>query len=487
MQSVSKQYTRIRGLVAILAACTLWPAVASAQLEISSSGVTLGGDVKPARAIRITLSGEMKFDAVYRNKRYFNAALGDAITGAAGTPLGWTGSSTGSDGDFFMNPSIALNIDTELADGVNAMVTLETPFSAFASNVGGAGPGRTLDVDQAYVQWMGAFVRDLTLVVGIQDYSIDFSGNGNPFLIDVGHAESAFSNPVMTAGMDFGSPQSASSGRVGTQEAAGVLGELNIGDAELDLFYFTLQETFRGDADESMFGAVLDYVFETQDWRGQAGFVLFDLQNDSTSNVWTWGGGGHLESAAGDLKVYGEAYGQFGRYVNNLTGFGRIRQSRSFAVIGGIRYYLGGMEEVRPWFDLSYTEISGDDNGNDDENGNFVSLEANNDTLVMENSYYGLDLDSNYRAFKIRTGLNLTQDWSIEGSYSYFELQDNTNGTASNMSTSDKLGDEIDIIANYRATDYLTFQFGAGWLLDAQALGVGSNISITTLSAEIRF
>ncbi len=478
---------RIRFLAAILAVVTLMPSIASAQLEISSGGVTLGGDVKPARAIRITLSGEMKFDGVYRNKRYFGAALGDGITGAAGTPLGWTGSATGTDGDFFMNPWVALNIDTELADGVNAMVTLETPFDAFTRNVGGSGSGRTLDVDQAYVQWLGAFVPDLTLVVGIQDYVVDFSGNGNPFLIDVGNAESAFSNPSSTAGADFGSPQSSSAGRVGSQEAAGILGELNIGDAELDLFYFTLQETFRNDADESMFGAVIDYAFETQDWRGQAGFVFFDLQNDSSSNVWTYGGGGHLESASGDMKVYGEAYGQFGRYANNLMGFGRISQNRSFAVIGGIRYYVSGMEEVRPWVDFSYWEISGDDNASDKRNGNFVSLESNNDTLIMEDAYYGLDLDSNYRALKFKGGMNLTPDWSLEGSYSFFELQDNTNGTAANMSGHDKLGDEIDIIANYRATDYLTFQFGAGWLLDAQALGVGSNISITKLTAEIRF
>ena len=482
----SKTFPKLCG--ALIALLLIAP-TAGAQIDLvsGSDGVTLGGDVKPLRALRITLSGEMRLDFVYRNDRYFNAALGDAVTGAAGAPLGWTGSATGDDGDAFLNPWISIDIDTQLADGVNALITLETPFDAFTDNVGGSDSGRTLDVDQAYVQWLGAFVPDLALIVGIQDYKVDFAGNGTPFFVDVGNSESAFGTPSSTAGLDFGSPQAPSAGLVGTQEAAGFLSELNIGDAELDLFYFTLDETFRDGEDEAMFGAVFDYVFETQDWRGQAGFLLIDLMNDSSSSVWTWGGGGHLESTSGDLKVYGEAYGQFGRYKNNLTGFGRVNQSRSFAVFGGIRYYLGGLGEMRPWVDLSYWEISGDDNGNDSRNGNFVSLEANNDTIVLENAYYGLDIDTNYRAFKLKGGLNLSSDWSVEGMYSFFELQDNSNGTAANSSNSDKLGDEIDIKVNYRATDYLNFQFASGWLFDAEALGVGSDIMISVLSAEIRF
>ncbi len=475
--------------IALLIVATPTKAVAQIEVATGNDSLVLGGDVKPLRALRITLSGELQFDYVFRNDRYFDAALGNAIDGSPGNPLGWDGTTIGGDdGDYFLMPTLTLHIDTQLADGVNAMVTLATPFNAFGENVGGSdgGEGRDLEVDEAYVRWMGAFVPDLSLVLGIQDYSVDFAGNGNPFFLHVGASESAFLNPVPAPG-DFGSPQSSSSGSPGSREAAGALGQLNMGDAELDLFYFTLNETFRADDDETLFGAVFDYEFETKDWLGNVGLLLVDLQSDSTSSVWTWGGGGSLESAAGDLRIYGEAYGQFGRYRNNLSGFGRISQDRSFALLGGVRYFVGGMEDVRPWIDLSYTEISGDDNGNDDDNGNFVSLEANNDTIIVEDSYYGLDIDTNYRALKFKGGLNLTDDWSIEGLYAYFELQDNSNGTASNSTSSDKLGDEIDIIVNYRATDYLSFQFGSGWLFNANALGVGSNITVTVLSAEIRF
>jgi len=392
-----------------LLAAALWaplllvsaPLAAQMEIQVGGEQVSLGGDVKPLRAIRITLSGEAKFDFVYRSDKYFDAALGDGVTGAPGAALGWDSSSTaGANGsDSFVMPWISLNIDTQLSEDVNAMLTLETPFHEFAENVGGSGSGRQLDVEQAYVRWMGAFVPDLTLVVGIQDYAVDFAGNGDPFFIDVSESESAFNNPGFdSAGAplpDFGSPQSPSSGLASSQEAAGALGQVQLGDAELDLFYFVLDETFRDDEDEAMFGAVLDYVFETQSWNGTFGVLMVDMQNNPSSSLWTYGGGGHLETASRDFKFYGEAYGQFGKYENNLSGFGDISQSRSFGAYGGLRYHIGGQGEMRPWLDVSYWELSGDDNGNDDENGNFVSLEGNNSTIVVEDNYYGLEIDTN--------------------------------------------------------------------------------------------
>jgi hypothetical protein len=473
---------------AICALSLLLPAVAAGQIEITAGGesATLGGDVKPLRAIRITLSGEMRLDGVYRDDDYFDAALGDAITGAPGSALGWDGSSTPSNGgDSFLMPWISIDIDTQLSQGVNALLTLETPFNEFVDNVGGSGSGRSLDVEQAYVRWMGAFVPDLTLVVGIQEYVVDFAGNGDPFLVDVSRSENAFSNP--TAAADFGTPQSPSSGSPSSQEGAGALGEIQLGDAELDLFYFVLEETFRLEEDSAFFGAVLDYGFETRDWNGTLGILFVDMQNDPSSDVFTAGGGGHVETASGGLKFYAEGYGQFGRYLNHLSGFGRITQKRSFGAFGGIRYVIPGLDEMRPWIDASYWEVSGDDQGNDGENGSFVSLEGNNDTIVIEDSYYGLDIDQNYRAVKAKGGLNLTEDWSVEALYAYFELQDNSNGTSSNQTGHDKLGEEVDLTVHFRATDYLNFRLGTGWLLDPVALGMRSTINVTVLSAEVRF
>jgi hypothetical protein len=83
--------------------------------------------------------------------------------------------------------------------------------------------------------------------------------------------------------------------------------------------------------------------------------------------------------------------------------------------------------------------------------------------------------------------MNLTPEWSVQGLFAYATLNANSNGAASNGSSSSKLGDEFDVRATYRATDYLTFYFNAGTLQNAKALGVGSGVEVISISSEVRF
>ena len=83
--------------------------------------------------------------------------------------------------------------------------------------------------------------------------------------------------------------------------------------------------------------------------------------------------------------------------------------------------HVGGLDAMRPWLDVSYWELSGEDDATDSDNSNFVSLESNSDTIVVEDAYYGLDIDTNYRAAKIKGGLNLAEDWSLADSF-YFTV-----------------------------------------------------------------
>ena len=132
-------------------------------------------------------------------------------------------------------------------------------------------------------------------------------------------------------------------------------------------------------------------------------------------------------------------------------------------------------------------DMSGDDDATDGDNSSFVSYEFNNDTIVLEDAYYGLDIDTNYMAFKVKGGMNVSQEWSVQGLYAYATLNQNTGGAASNGNNSNKIGDEFDFRATYRATDYLTFYINAGTLQNAKALGVGSGIEVISVTSEIRF
>ncbi len=458
------------------------PKSVSAQADISPDS-TVEGNVVGKRSFKITISGEFSFSLVGRNDELFEAALGDAVTGNPGAPL-VPSSATGSGGEVFFDPMITLNMEFELANRLSAFVQLETQFFELRNRAGGVlGVDRDLEVEQAYIRWENAFNQDnLDFQFGIQDFRKDFTQNGNPFLVDVAHSESPFNNPAVRPA-DFGTPQSSSSGSPGIQEAAGAYAAYNWGESMVDFWYFTLSETFRKNSDDVMFGASLEHDYGDS---GHAGLILMVLQNSGSTYLWTLGGGGYGSLADGAVKVYGEFYAQAGDYARQLGR--RVKQQEAFAGYAGLRFFLPGNEDSEPFIDVSYWEVTGDDNGDDFVNEAFVSLENNNDTIVVEDGYYGLDIDSNYRAFKVKGGFTPANNITFEALYGLFFLQDN-NGLADARPNSDpdRIGSEIDFRLNYRPADNVLFQLRTGWLVDGDALGFSRDINITVLEARITF
>lgn len=478
--------------------CPLWR-IALVCVTVCAGGMASGqatvGDVVPSKAIRITIGGEVSLSLVVRNEEFFQATLGAARSGVAPTALGLSGpgrggAGTGSGGDVFIDPQISLDVSIQLREGVHGVLEIATPFNVFsdaggANTASGANAERFLAVQQAYVLWEGAFNQPLDLKVGIQDFKKDWSGTGNPFFVDVSRSENPFGNP--TLGTDVGTPQSPSSGLVGTQEAAGIYGDYAIGDASIDLFYFTIRETFRSNRDNNLYGATLSTdggPDAPNPWNLGAG--VFVLESDSRKQLYTFGLGGAVSVMDQALKLYGELYTQHGHYADAPGAAGDIRARNAFAAMAGMRYQLPEVAGS-PFVDVSFWEVSGDDNGGDDKNGNFVSLENNNDTLVVENGYYGLDLDTNYRAIKIKGGFEPMENLHFEALYAYFELQDNGSGTYSNGTTRDKIGDEIDLTLRYFATDYLTFRLATGWLFSPVALGTSKDLNVSLFEVELKF
>ncbi|MDE0961276.1 MAG: alginate export family protein [Planctomycetota bacterium] len=454
---------------------TLFSIVVAVVLAISVTGsvlsqTTLGGDVKPGRALRLTITGDMVLNLVDRSDSFGRAGL-SAAGGSGDDPLllggSWPGDLAG--GSFF-DPLVRIGIDAAISEGVTASLRLETPFDI---NSNGRDGNLPLSLGEAKVSWEGAMDAALDLEFGVVDYVIDFSGNGQPFLLDLGNAESAYGN----GGGDSGSPQSASAGRVQSLQAVGGVGHYDLGENTLDVLMFDLSPV----DNESLFGLIYGLPLDTGDYSGDLGLVILNSKNDGGSDLLTLGGGGQLSGDDG-LKFYGEIYWQFGDYSSSVS------QSSAYGLVAGVHYDIPETDENdAPWVDISLWDLSGDDNGANSSNTNFVSYEFNNDMLVLEDAYYGLDVDTNYRAFKIKGGMNLSPEWSVQGLFAFATLNANNNGAVSNGSSSSKLGDEFDFRATYRATDYLTFYIDAGTLQNAKALGVGSGVEVITFSSEVRF
>ncbi|MDG1456002.1 MAG: alginate export family protein [Planctomycetota bacterium] len=436
---------------------------------------TIGGDVKPKRALRLTISGDLSLSFVDRSSSFGDAALGNG-SGGAGSPLAANWAEPVRDG-FFIDPIFQIELDAEVSEGVNALISLETPFDASENLRDGQLP---LGVDEAKISWKGAMNPDLNLEMGLVHYDLDLAGNGHPMFLSLGNSESAFDNP--NAGFDVGTPQSSSAGLVDSLNPSGVVGYYDLGENSVDVLMFDLSSL----NDESLFGFVYNMPLDAGDYSGEMGFTFINTKNDGGSDLFTFGGGANVSGEDG-LKFYGELYLQTGDYGSGV-GAGTIDQD-AHAFLAGVRYDIPEIDDdSAPWIDVSIWDYSGDSDSADGKNGNFVSYEFNNDTVVLEDAYYGLDLDTNYRAFKFKGGMNLSPEWSIQAMYAYAYLNSNSGGFGSNPSNnSDKLGDEFDIRATYRATDFLTFHLNAGTLQNAKALGVGSGVEVMTLTSEVRF
>ena len=457
------------GLIAVACGVLLFATPIDAQTSI-------GGDVKPKRALRLTLSGDLSLTFVDRSSSFADAALGNGVDdGQAADPLAdsWGELSEG----FFIDPIFHLDLEAEVSEGVDANIRIGTPFDATQNPRDGRPP---LGIQEAKIRWEGAMNPDLDLDLGVVRYSMDLAGNGNPMFLSLGNSESAFDNPSVDD--DNGTPQSSSAGLVDSLNPSGAVGYLDLGENSIDVLLFDLSSA----NNESLFGFVYHMPLDTGDYQGNMSFTWINAKNDGGSDLFTLGGGAQVSGADG-LKFYGEAYIQNGDYGSG-NGGGSIDQD-AHAFLAGVRYDIPDMnEEAAPWVDVSFWDYSGDSNAADNSNGNFVSYEFNNDTIILEDSYYGLDIDTNYRAFKVKGGMNLSPEWSIQGTFAYAVLNSNSGALASNPSNNNKkLGDEFDVRATYRATDYLTFHINAGTLQNAKALGVGSGIEVITLTSEVRF
>ncbi|MBN1417160.1 MAG: hypothetical protein JXP34_00185 [Planctomycetes bacterium] len=488
-----------------------------------------GGEVIPRKAVTIEVGGRIDLTLASWNDEMFEPLLGARTHDGTNTqvaellqwPLGQRlgDTSVGSGGDVVFDPRVTLDIEVSLTDQVSGLVELKTPFYVFGDEGGtskllhqNASGGLTrvrryLDVSQLYAQLNDVGLDNLMFRAGVQNYERDLRGDGNPFFISTNYAESAFDSLT-------GAPMAPGGNNVESQEAAGILGRYEWeGVLGADVFYFTMDETYEHNADDTAFGAAFDIYFDPERRWGKVTPSLIVLQNDAASYLYTLGSGVQFYGLDRHLELYGEFYGQWGMFDRNFHVnsallpytdrsanipadatlynrlLGRKIKQAAWAGYAGFRYTfdLPGMEDVKPYVDGSYWELSGDDDATDSYNKNFVSLENNNQSLIVENAYFGLDIDTNYRAARAIVGFWPYKTVRLEGMYAYFELQRNNGLVDVSSRRHNKIGDEVDVRLIWTYTDYLRVMVGTGWLWDAKAMGTLHPINLTMFKVQLDF
>jgi hypothetical protein len=386
--------------------------------------------------VKINVSGRAEADYVQRD-----AAL-MTIDGMGGFDNG-TNSVEGG---------ISVRFDAELTEKISVVVEIARlrvdegsggvmPFFGSGNDV-----VNDITLRQAQLRVMDFLTPGVSARMGIIDYAFDVRGHGGALFLDPHRAQSITRNIIDGQDAAFGGGSMAS--RYGIENAAelepvGMHLNYASGAWQMNLVLLpVVGEAGPVAGDEALYALDFWYNLDEQVGKGSRFGAILALHNipGSGSEMFTVGAGANL--VFGQLAVFAEGYLQRGEVVRDLDAEGHALS------IGG-RYMVSA--ESATWLEASFTLLSGDDDG-DEESGNFVSYESVNDFLIVEDMYFGLDIDTNLTAIKIMGGTAFgvaggNNNLELAIGLGFFTMTEEVVDT--NGDDEDALGTEIDVKTRY--------------------------------------
>ncbi|GEM_PF-3326599 len=474
--------------------------------------------------LKVTVTGGIDFHYVYRDNEL--TAMGAGGSSALGIPS----SSTNT----FEGP-LALRLDIELSEKINAVLSLRTQqvdggtalfanFKAASSSDTGflaAGGGTDtnrwgangeelgLFVDEASVTLNELFNPGLKLTAGIVPVSFDVRGKGSAFFFDPRHSSTLTKNisgTTVVGGTTVG----------GTGTVLGFSDELQPAGTHLvyskdaiSLGLYLLPAIIEGGAqteDEAAYGVWFFYALESVgkgsrvgalvNWSTTGGAPVGGLSGgltDHNNNIFTIGLGGDIQGLVEGLELYLEIYFQFGRTDDAHT-------ARGWAMQLGGQYNLPNNEN-NIWFGLNFKYVSGDTDVTDERSSGFVSYENVNDTIVLEDQYFGLDLDTNYWTIQGSVGAAFTagsgalkNNVEVSLLFGFFKLAQDVGTDGAGNGETDDIGHELDLRAKLWVSKQVSFDtafgilFGSDIAEDAKGVDDGNRTTfLWTVGTNVRF
>lgn len=319
------------------------------------------------------------------------------------------------------------------ADNTSSRIELEMldyPGAAQHANYLGVGNNASqgVAVNEAWINLAQLFSPSLGFKIGLQDYEKKLRDEDN-------------------GGFYMGLGRGGVSGGATGSDTVGIVATVAGADDKwtLDIAYLTVDEVAAGDANDTTgTGGFFRYIFgEGQHldadlalYHADGGASIIDI------------GAGLLWSNVGDMEgldPYAEVHIQSGEVATDVDA-------------GGMAYRLGGrytfaQTQGNPFIDVSWWSITGDDATTADEDEEYVSLESNNEFLILESVEYGLNVRSNYTAIRVSGGMttnlnvtgasNASDNLDLVARLGSFKLEED-NGAAD-----DSIGTEIDVEATW--------------------------------------
>lgn len=460
-----------------------------------------------------SLSGGIDAPYTYRSKEINTFLNGGGLTSS----------------DFLLSPLVIIDTKWETKGKVLGAVRFQnyrlTNTTAVPAALGttnpcdfGAGVNINPAISQAYIKVAELFSPKLTMTYGIQDLQLTLrKGEGAFFMHPAGSLTPSGQLPLdMNIAMRG---LVACPTRVkGASEFSGFnfnYGSMKDENYAVEVFWGKTMETSLAVGakrnEDLLFGVNVDYKLPGD--NNVAKVLLSKFNNPSTNmDIMTIGVGADYFGATPNLELYGEVYMQSGTASNNgNNAAGKpcdVDQAATAFRLGG-RYDIAN-NPLKPWAGLSYWAISGGDDSSIykkgsvkyTENNHFISYEDFQSTLILEDSLWGLNLNSNYTAIKIEGGITTSLTLGGEktdvdlrilfGMFSFDTVPYIRNAGPDGFlyvgadDTVDKsktgIGTEIDIVAILHYTENLSFTLGLGMLSGSDFFG-GIDVDNTNNSA----
>lgn len=309
------------------------------------------------------------------------------------------------------------------------------------------------------------FMPGMSVTVGIPDWSYDIRGRGSA-LVFAPRRSATFTRNIDSLGNptseEIGDARLVESGFPDELLPVGAVIVYNVGPWHVDLVILpaTVEEG-SPTTDEAMYA--VDVLFKLDEAGSRIGAILAanafasnaivapgDSLDQETALITIGIGVDLRDFLLKGLEVYGEFYLQTGDAGQVVVGAAEesIQANGRAAQIGFEYNHVVG-NPMPVWFGANLTYYSGDGDSaaeNDDKVDRFASYESVGDLLILENMYYGYDIDSNYRVIKINAGARFTvsreNDMRVDLLLGFARQNEDSNfGT----STEDALGNEVDV------------------------------------------